>query len=1070
MDRTLSERAITGRPRTIVGALIAAALCVVLVVAGSAEPAVAADAACGTAGSNFAPQPIAPNTAALRMGCARDAGSLRSLAAGDNDMVSVVDFNITERPDQWQQLMRGVVDTTHADQGRGLTLSESLAQQARRNAVGIYQQEAGVRFNGSIQVVGNSLVMVIPAGEVSATANWWQKSLAFIVGTAVLVVSAALCMVAFNVGAPLAAPICGAVSGALSGLVGELMNAYFDGRSLGDGDVWAEAVAIALLSGVAGAAVGKLVEFAANGLNTSIGAAQQSMRNIITRWGSWSNPLPLIAGVWSNDGWGVLVYNYLERLARGVSTADVRLKIMPLGDSITYGTGSSNSAGYRQALYGLLTQHGAGVELVGSLHSGPSPDAHEGHPGWLINDVANIIDGALSTYKPNVVLLHLGTNDMNNNVDPAGAPGRLGSLIDRIFRDQPGVTVVVSTIVPATIAATQARISAFNAAIPEVVASRRSAGKHVQLVSMNAVTPPDLADWLHPNDRGYQKMAANFYQGILKARDAGWVAPAPSGGASAGGPVRGWAPQGVVASGTMGAGSYPGGLSLGSGDQVQLTDITGDGRADYLVTHTSGKVDVWNNAGTDPVTWVGHRTIALPAHDDDWEFADVTGDGRAELLQQDPDADPAFGIVRGYDGDGEFVFFGSYDRMGRNMNWADLDGDGDADLLDVADDSSVQFESNENAGREFAPRKLVATGVGVPGSQIRFADINGDRRADYLVVNPDSSVKAWLNGGPGGSGYLWQPLGVIATGIGSAGSLIRFADVDGDRRADYLVVDPATGDTQMWRNGGPGGSGYMWLPQGSITTGNPDRVVYADLDGDHRADYLQVNADGSVQAWTNGGQNPTTWPWYPRGTVASGVGKPGVDVRFADINGDSRDDYLVVNPDSSVQAWINGGPGGANWLWYPQGTVATGVGVPGSQIRFADINGDMRDDYLAVNPDSSVKAWLNGGPGGANWLWFPQDTVATGVGVPGSQIRFAHLYGTASADFLVLGDNGSVKVWQNGGPGTSGYLWFPGGEVASGVGAPGSQIQFADLNADGRDEYLDVDPRTGATRVWLNVG
>jgi hypothetical protein len=42
--------------------------------------------------------------------------------------------------------------------------------------------------------------------------------------------------------------------------------------------------------------------------------------------------------------------------------------------------------------------------------------------------------------------------------------------------------------------------------------------------------------------------------------------------------------------------------------------------------------------------------------------------------------------------------------------------------------------------------------------------------------------------------------------------------------------------------------------------------------------------------------------------------------------------------------------------------------------------------------------------------------------------------------------------------------------VASGVGAPGTQIQFADLNADGRDDYLDVDPRTGATRVWLNVG
>ncbi|MGC5241460.1 FG-GAP repeat domain-containing protein, partial [Streptomyces albogriseolus] len=161
---------------------------------------------------------------------------------------------------------------------------------------------------------------------------------------------------------------------------------------------------------------------------------------------------------------------------------------------------------------------------------------------------------------------------------------------------------------------------------------------------------------------------------------------------------------------------------------------------------------------------------------------------------------------------------------------------------------------------------------------------------------------------------------------------------------------------------------------------------------------------------------------------ASGVGTAGNTIRFADLNGDRRADYLKVNPDSSVQAWINGGPnpkeptGGADWLWYPQQTIASGVGTAGNTIRFADLNGDRRADYLKVNPDSSVQAWINGGPnpkeptGGADWLWYPQ------------------------------------------------------GSVASGVLVDGARIQFADLNNDGRADYLDVNPQNGATRAWINYG
>ncbi len=158
--------------------------------------------------------------------------------------------------------------------------------------------------------------------------------------------------------------------------------------------------------------------------------------------------------------------------------------------------------------------------------------------------------------------------------------------------------------------------------------------------------------------------------------------------------------------------------------------------------------------------------------------------------------------------------------------------------------------------------------------------------------------------------------------------------------------------------------------------------------------------------------------WQPQGTIAAGTGAPGSEVRFADLTGDGRADYLVVN--LAVQAWLNGGQDAAvpdGWLWTPAGTIAAGVGAPGSQIQFADLTGDGRADYLAVNPDGSVQAWLNGGQDAAapdGWLWTPAGTIADGVGAPGSQIQFADLTGSGRADYLNVNSDGSVQAWLNG--------------------------------------------------------
>jgi len=301
--------------------------------------------------------------------------------------------------------------------------------------------------------------------------------------------------------------------------------------------------------------------------------------------------------------------------------ADVPLRVMPLGDSITFGAQSLTQRGYRGPLYDQLAAHGGQVEFVGSLRSGPAPSAHEGHSGWVISQIAGIANDAIATYRPNVVLLHIGTNDMNNAVDPPGstaAQARLGNLIDQILAADPQLTLVVSTIVLSNISTTQERIKDYNEAIPGLVAARRAAGKKIALVDMGALTSTDLDhDDLHPNDSGYAKMATAFHGGIVAAADAGWITP-PIGGFGAVGPPRTWVSAGTVATGT------------GSAAQILFADIDGDRRADYLKVGADSSVQAWLYGGG--TTWFPQGTIAsgVGVPGSQIRFADISGDGKAD--------------------------------------------------------------------------------------------------------------------------------------------------------------------------------------------------------------------------------------------------------------------------------------------------------------------------------------------------------------------------------------------------------------------------------------------------------
>ncbi len=186
----------------------------------------------------------------------------------------------------------------------------------------------------------------------------------------------------------------------------------------------------------------------------------------------------------------------------------VHIKIMPLGDSITYGYFDFSYGGYMHLLGTLLTNDGYQVDFVGSVKNvatNPEIDSEAHGTGWTMPQFMKQIDsnGWLETYQPNLILLHLGANDIGKGQADA-APANLSALLDDILTRLPKTHVIVAQITPKRVH-TNDFTKTYNAAIPGIVASK---GARVSMVDMqNILTSDDYVDADHLTNGGYDKMA-----------------------------------------------------------------------------------------------------------------------------------------------------------------------------------------------------------------------------------------------------------------------------------------------------------------------------------------------------------------------------------------------------------------------------------------------------------------------------------------------------------------------------------------------------------------------------------
>ncbi len=269
----------------------------------------------------------------------------------------------------------------------------------------------------------------------------------------------------------------------------------------------------------------------------------------------------------------------------------------------------------------------------------------------------------------------------------------------------------------------------------------------------------------------------------------------------------------------------------------------------------------------------------------------------------------------------EGIDVGSYSTP----NLADIDGDGDLDLVVGENDGTLKYY--QNTGTTSNPAYEVKTGDSNPfngidvgySSKPTLADIDGDGDLDLVVGENDGTLKYYQNTGTtsnpayeaktGGS----NPFNGIDVGLYSKPTL---ADIDGDGDLD-LVVGESNGTLKYYQNTGTTSNPAYEAKTGDdnpfngIDAGYSSSPILVDIDGDGDLDLVVGEFHGTLKYYQNTGT--TSNPAYE---VKTGDSNPfnGIDVVYystpvlADIDGDGDLDLVVGGQSGKLKYYYNQQP------------------------------------------------------------------------------------------------------------------------------------------------------------------
>lgn len=359
-----------------------------------------------------------------------------------------------------------------------------------------------------------------------------------------------------------------------------------------------------------------------------------------------------------------------------------------------------------------------------------------------------------------------------------------------------------------------------------------------------------------------------------------------------------------------------------NGSGVAINDLDNDGDLDIVLANLSDPNTIlWNQSD------LAFRTQRL-SHGDSRavNIVDVDGDGWQDIVFTRRFAKPTLWRNSGQDEASRLIegVLADVHNPLYSMNWGDMNGDGDLDLVAGSYDTELRKQQGaifdyrgggvgvfvyERAGNGFVAQRLAEQADALA---IALPDLNNDGRADILVGNdflrPDY---AWLRA-EGGAGWLeTQPFKSTSENTMS----LDVGDVDNDGRAEIFATDmkPYRQDVRTIA---------QWLPVMNKMTRPPSS---ADPQTAENVLQMAVAQDRYANRAYQRSLDATGWSWSSK---------------FGDLNNDGFLDIYVVN-----------------------GMIAEGIlaHLPGNEL--VEENQALRNDghgYFAAAPEWGLGSTASG--------------------------------------------------------------------------------------------------------------
>ena len=439
--------------------------------------------------------------------------------------------------------------------------------------------------------------------------------------------------------------------------------------------------------------------------------------------------------------------------------------------------------------------------------------------------------------------------------------------------------------------------------------------------------------------------------------------------------------------------------TIGSG--LAVGDLDNDGDLDLVLANLARPSTVyWNDGGMrfrpEPLATGPARAV---------NAIDFDGDGWLDLAFTHPAAPPSLWLSQGAAGPDAAAYdrFQRVARLGAGyianaMGWADLDGDGDLDLVTGSYNSELP-----DLGGGFALGGGVAYYEHVGGSlhltvlaptaealAVLLTDLNGDRRPDIIIGNDyDHPDQVFFRDREAEGGWLEAaPFRATATNTMSYDA----GDIDNDGRDELFVADmkpyrrdpeviyaweritilPPPDDVQANEN-------VLLLPvpgsapdavafdnaapeRGVDATGWTWSAKFGDLDSDGFLDLYAVNGmidalvfghlpDDELVEQNQALRNRGDGSFAPAPEWGLGSERSGRGMSMADLDGDGDLDLVVSNMREPSQVFENRICGGANLLVDLRQPGTGNTHAIGAQVRLV---GESGRDAAAAHPGSAL--------------------------------------------------------------------------------------------------------------------